>query len=89
MANHPSAEKRYRQARVRRRRNRAVKSRIHTLTRRLRDAIAAADRAQATERLREVSKALAKAAAKGIIHPRTASRRISRLAKKVHQIPAA
>ncbi|RMF25812.1 MAG: 30S ribosomal protein S20 [Deltaproteobacteria bacterium] len=82
MANHPSAEKRYRQSRNRRSRNRSVKARLHTMQRSLEEAIASGDRERAAERLRAVSKALAKAASKGILHPRTASRRISRLSRK-------
>lgn len=71
-----SAQKRLRQTIKRTLRNRAVKSRIKTLTK----------KARATrdpQVLREAVKAIDKAAAKGILHPNTAARRKSRLMRAV------
>jgi small subunit ribosomal protein S20 len=56
------------------------------MTRQIHDAIAAGDKKTAEERLRELSKALAKAASKGLLHPSNASRRTSRLSRRVAAI---
>lgn len=80
MANHPSAEKRNRQRVVRTERNRAAKSALRGAVKKARTAIAAgeADKAKAPVAIAE--KALARAASKGVIHPRAASRTTSRIA---------
>jgi len=83
VANHPSALKRHRQSRKRRAVHRSSKSRLHTLARQLEEAVDAGQSEQAHERLKTVSVALAKAASKGQIHPSTASRKTSRLARRV------
>lgn len=83
MANHPSALKRHRQSRKRRAVHRSSKSRLLTLARQLEDAVASGEKQQAEERLKIVSVALAKAANKGQIHRSNASRRTSRLARRV------
>lgn len=83
MANHPSALKRHRQSQKRRVVHRSSKSRLHTLARQLQEAVAAGQKQLAEERLQSVSVALAKAASKGQIHRSNASRRTSRLARRV------
>jgi len=83
VANHPSAKKRYRQSLKRNERNRSEKSRLHTLPRDLDGALASGDQNEATSRLQIVSRALAKAASKGLLHRKTAARRTARLARKV------
>jgi len=83
VANHPSALKRHRQSRKRRAVHRSSKSRLHTLARQLEEAVEAGEKQQAQERLKTVSVALAKAASKGQIHGSTASRKTSRLARRV------
>ncbi len=86
MANHPSALKRHRQSLKRRDANRSVKSRLHTLVRRVNEAILAEDGDTARSGLGDASKAMAKAASKGVLPRNTASRRTSRLAKRVAKL---
>ncbi len=80
MANIASQKKRNRQNLKRRLRNRSIRSELKTRVRSARTALAAgAD--DAAERVRMAQKRLGKAAANGIIHPRQAARRTSRLMK--------
>jgi small subunit ribosomal protein S20 len=81
MANHPSAEKRNRQRVVRTERNRAAKSALRSTLKKARAAVGGADKAAAKGSVGNAEKALAKAASKGLIHPRTAARTTSRIAK--------
>jgi small subunit ribosomal protein S20 len=74
MANHPSAEKRNRQRLVRAERNKAVKSTV----KKARTAIAHKDET-AKDKVAAASRELARAAKKGVMHPRTASRTTSRI----------
>lgn len=78
MANHKSSAKRARQAEVRTARNRAIKSRTRTAVKAFRTAIENKDE-KAKELLDLATKALNKAASKGVIHKRTAARSVSRL----------
>lgn len=78
MANHKSAKKRAKQSQVRRLRNRSAKSTIKTLEKKLRAAKDAGDDA-IMDLMKQNQSALHKAAKKGIIHKKTASRKISRL----------
>lgn len=89
MANHKSAEKRNRQAQVRRLRNKMNRKRMKTSIRKLDEAVAsgAVDTAQAA--LREATIVIAKTASKGTIHKRNASRKISRLTKRVKAMESA
>ncbi len=70
--------KRQRQNERERLRNKAARSELRTLERRVR---AAADPAAAQAHLRELQQALDQAAAKGVIHPNKAARKKSRLSK--------
>lgn len=79
MANHPSAEKRNRQRLVRAERNQAVRSSLRTAVKKARTAIAAGDIAAAKAPVAAASIALAKAASKGVVHSRAASRTTSRI----------
>ncbi|RKH26557.1 30S ribosomal protein S20 [Corallococcus sicarius] len=81
MANTKSAEKRYRQSLKRRARNVNVRSSVKDAVKSAREAIASKDGTKTTDALKAASKTLNKAASKGVLHKRTASRRISRLAK--------
>jgi small subunit ribosomal protein S20 len=86
VANHPSAEKRARQAERRRLRNRHAKSRVRTLVKSLRTSLGQRDAATAQEELRAAEAALRWAASKGVIPQRRASRTISRLAKRLQAL---
>jgi small subunit ribosomal protein S20 len=79
MANHPSAEKRNRQRVVRTERNKAAKSTVKTAVKQARSTIASGDKKSAREDVHAATKALAKAAKKGVLHPKTASRTTSRI----------
>ncbi len=80
MANHKSAKKRAKQSQVRRLRNRSVKTSLKTLEKKLRAAKEAGDDNK-DELMRQTQSAIHKAAKKGVIHKKTASRKISRLYK--------
>jgi len=84
LATHKSAEKRSRQSEKRRLRNTSVKSNIKT---RVKSVIAAAetkDKKSSESALAAAIPAIAKAASKGVFHKKTASRKISKLTKKVN-----
>ena len=81
MANHPSAEKRNRQRVVRTERNRSAASALRTSLKKARAAVSGGDAAKAKGSVASAEKALARAASKGVIHPRTAARTTSRIAK--------
>ncbi|GMU11203.1 MULTISPECIES: 30S ribosomal protein S20 [Corallococcus] len=81
MANTKSAEKRHRQSLKRRARNVNVRTTVKDAVKSAREAIASKDGTKTTDALKAASKTLNKAASKGVLHKRTAARRISRLAK--------
>jgi len=81
MANIKSQIKRNRQNERRRERNKSVRSALKTSTKKARTAVAEGDAETAQARTLEATRALDKAASKGVIHKRTAARRKSRLAK--------
>jgi small subunit ribosomal protein S20 len=84
-----SAMKRARQAVKRNLRNTSVLSSIKTVLKKVDEAIASGNREDAGKALLRAVTALNKAASKGVIHDNTASRKISRLTKKVNALPAA
>ncbi len=79
-----SALKRVRQSEKRRLRNQSWKTRIKTFTKKVEAAIEAGDAETAQSMLREAIRTICKASSKGIIHRNTASRKISRLTRKVN-----
>lgn len=81
-----SAMKRARQAKKREARNKAVKSTIKTLVKKVEAAIAANNRDETAKNLKIAIKYIMKAAAKGVIHKNAASRKISRLTKKANTV---
>ena len=89
MANLLSAKKRIRQNEVRRLRNRTRKSNVKTHVRKFTDAVSEGDLDQARETLRLVGKLLDQTAAKGTIHRNAASRKKSRLARRLNKALAA
>ncbi len=84
MANHKSAEKRNRQAQVRRLRKRVNKTTMKTAGRKLNEVVATGSVEEAKVVLQQATSVIAKTAGKGTIHKKTASRKISRLAKRVN-----
>ena len=83
MANIKSQIKRIKTNEIARQRNVAVKSALKTSVRRFRTAADAGDKEAATTALQVASKALDKAASKGVIHQNQAAYRKSGLAKQV------
>lgn len=85
MANIKSQIKRNRQNEKRQQRNKAERSALRTITKKAHAAAAGEDPDEAVARQREAARALDKATAKGVVHPKTAARRKSRLAKAVNR----
>ena len=83
---HKNVFKAARQAEKRRLRNRSVQSGVKNLVKKLQGAMEAENKEEAASMLREATRGLAKAASKGIIHKKTASRRISRLTAQVRKL---
>jgi small subunit ribosomal protein S20 len=83
MANTKSAQKAARQTARRTEVNKSRRSEMRTFVRKVEEAIAAKDPKAAAEALNEAAPRLARAAQKGIIHRNSASRKISRLNKRV------
>jgi small subunit ribosomal protein S20 len=82
MANHASAEKRNRQRIRRTERNRSIKGAVRTLLKKARAALAAGGKpGDAAPAVADAIKAVDRAASKGVVHPKTAARAKSRLAK--------
>jgi len=88
MANHKSAIKRIRQSEKRRVYNRNYRTRTRTYVKRARTAQENTDLQAATEATRVAVIELDKAASKGVIHPRNAARRKSRLMKQLAAMQA-
>ena len=88
MAHHKSAIKRHRQSEQRRLQNRVVKTRMKTVTRKLAQAEKSGDPQAILSEFNRAKSAIDKAAKKGVIHPNTASRKKSRLAKSVNKATA-
>jgi small subunit ribosomal protein S20 len=84
MANIKSAKKRIGVIAKKTARNRRVKSHIKTVLKNFESAVAAGELETAKEKLVLAEKRLHQAAAKGTIHKNAASRKVSRLAKKLN-----
>ena len=85
MANIKSAKKRILVIETKTLRNKMVKSKVKTLTKKVEAAVAAADKNAAATALKNAVVAIDKAAAKGIFHKNTAARKVSRLSKAVNK----
>lgn len=83
MANTPQARKRIRRNDRRAVINGARVSRIRTLVKKVELALAAGDKAAASSALAVVQPELARGVARGVYHKNTASRKFSRLTKRV------
>ena len=94
MANIKSAKKRILVAATRADRNKAIKSKIKTLVKKVEAAIAAGDEAAvaagdktaAAAELKVASTEIAKACSKGVYHKNNAARKVSRLATLVNSM---
>ena len=83
MANHASALKRARQNIKRNTRNRAYRTRVRSVVKQVRQAIAAGDADAAQAALSKAVPIIDKAASKGVLHKKNASRKVSRLSSQV------
>ncbi len=88
MANHKSALKRHKQSLKRRMRNRMIKSQVKTAIRKVNEAIAASSVEDAQAALRAAIPVIDRAASKGTFHRKTASRKVSRLTRRVNAFVA-
>ena len=88
MANHKSAIKRARQNEKRRMRNKAVKTRIKNIIKDVRLSVNESDKEETLKKLDTAKSKIDRAAQKGVIHRKAASRKISRLSKLVNTISA-
>jgi len=86
LATHRSAVKQDRTSKVRKMRNVKIKSYVKTTIKNVRKAIDQKDLQSATEGLVKAIPALNKAASKGVIHKKNASRRVSRLTRRVNKL---
>lgn len=86
MANTKSAKKMVRKIERRTERNRDQRSRMRTFIRRVEEAITAGDKPAAETALRTAQPAIIRAGQKGLLHKRNASRKVSRLSKRVSAI---
>ena len=86
MASHKSAIKRAKQSEKRQLRNTATGTSVKTAIKKVLSAVTAKDKEGSKEVLAATIPQISKAAAKGILHKRNASRKISRLTKKVNAL---
>ena len=86
MANIKSQIKRIKTNEAARQRNKATKSALRTSIRRFREAADAGDAAKATELAQVASRALDKAASKGVLHKNQAANRKSAIASKATRV---
>jgi small subunit ribosomal protein S20 len=88
MANSPSAKKRARQVDRRTVVNKARRSRVRTFIRKVEEAIVSGDQGAALEALRAAQPEIIRGANKGILHAKTASRKVSRLHHRINTMTA-
>ncbi len=86
MANIKSAMKRIRVIRKKSARNKMIKSQLKTAVKRFEEALDQNQFDVAREKLQFVDKKLRQAAAKNVIHKNNASRKLSRLTKRLNKI---
>ena len=86
MPNTASAKKRLRQNEKQRSHNRALRSRMRTQLRRVREAVAEGDNEKAQAEFRVATKRLDQAASKNLIHKNAAARSKSRLTKLIKSL---
>lgn len=86
MANTKSAKKRTLQNAAAQKRNQARKSELKTVTKKFLEAVDAKDMQTAKELFRVAESKIARARGKGVLKKNTASRKISKLAKKLSPV---
>ena len=88
MATIQSAVKRHKQSLKRRARNRHVRSAVKSAVKEVRAAVSGNAGEESVEALRTAASVISRAGSKGVLHKKTASRKISRLAAAVHKANA-
>jgi small subunit ribosomal protein S20 len=88
LANHKSALKRARQNEIRRFRNKSLKTKTKNIVKDVRLSASESSKEDALKKLDMAKSDIDRAAQKGVIHKKTASRKISRLSKLVNAISA-
>lgn len=86
LANIKSAKKRILVNRTKAARNKSIRSAVKTAMKKVDAAVAANDKAAATEALSNAIATINKAASKGVYHKNNAARKVSRLSKAVNSI---
>lgn len=86
MANTKSAKKAARQTIRRTAVNKARRTRLRSSVRKVEEAIASGNKEAAAAALKEAEPIIARTAQKGVVHRKTASRNVSRLAKRVRAL---
>jgi len=89
MANTKSAKKAARQTVRRTNANKARRSRMRSYARKVEEAIASGDKAAAAAALKDAEPGIARTAQKGLVHRKTASRKVSGLVKRVSAMAGA
>lgn len=88
MANTSSAQKAARQAIRRTEVNKARRTRMRNEVRKVEEAITAGDRTAAVAALKAAEPLMVRTAQKGVLHAKTASRKVSRLAQRIKSMSA-
>jgi small subunit ribosomal protein S20 len=86
LANHKSAIKRARQNEIRRLRNKSLKTKTKNVIKDFRLSVSETSKEETLKKLDMAKSNIDRAAQKGVIHKKTASRKISRLSKLVNSI---
>ena len=86
MANHKSALKRNRQNIRKRERNKVHRTQSRTAAKKVLEAVSAGDKDAAAQQLKASVRTISKVASKGVLHKRTAARKISNLSRAVHRL---
>jgi small subunit ribosomal protein S20 len=89
LATHRSAEKRDRQNKKHKSRNTAVKSQTKTEIKKVLAAVDEQDLGSSEKALKSAIRVIKKAASKGVYHKNNASRKVSRLTRKVNALKKA
>ncbi len=86
MATHKSASKAHRRSNVNKERNTSILSKIKSVIKKVEELIASGKSADAVTSLRNAESEIMKAVTKGAVNKNAASRKVSRLTKKVKAI---
>jgi small subunit ribosomal protein S20 len=89
MANNPGAKKAIRKIAKRTEVNKARRSRVRTFLRKFEEALAGGDATAAGTAFNEAQSELMRAVGKGVVHPNTGARKVSRLHRQLKKLQAA